>query len=98
MRVGVLFGGTAMGGPPRVTDAVGAFQRGPGDDLFEIAKFAWSAANVQLASPGYAADARGIEAGKLDTPRAPGKLRNLEERSEEHTTEHPSPVLLPPCL
>jgi len=48
MRVGILLGGAAVGGPTRVADAVGAVQRGLGNDLFEIAKFARGAANFQF--------------------------------------------------
>ena len=35
VRVGVLLGGPSMGGPPGVSDAVGARQRMQGDHVFE---------------------------------------------------------------
>ena len=65
MGVGVLFGGAAVGGPARVPDAVGAFQRRLGDNLFEITKFARSAANFHFSVLGYDGDARGIVATVL---------------------------------
>ena len=52
MRMGIFFGGAAVRGPARVADAVGAFERRLGDDFFEIAKLARSAADFQLAVSG----------------------------------------------
>ncbi len=66
MRVGILLRGTAVGGPTRVADAVGAIQRGLGNDLFEIAKFARGAANCQFSVSGYDGDARGIVTAVLE--------------------------------
>src|SRR4029077_8098072 len=60
MRVGVFLGRPAMGGPARVADAVRAFQRGLGDDFFEIAKFTRGAADFHLARLRHNRDARGI--------------------------------------
>ena len=40
VRVGVLFGGAAVGGPAGVADAEGAIDRIHPDGLFEIAQFA----------------------------------------------------------
>jgi hypothetical protein len=70
MRVGVFFSGAAVGRPTRVADTVGAIQRGLGDNLLEIAKFARGAANLQFAVPGYGGDARGIIAAVLKLPQA----------------------------
>src|SRR5258708_37050846 len=66
MGVGGFFRGTAVGGPARVADAVGAIQRGLGNDLFEIAKLAWGAADFQFARLGHHGDARGIVAAVLE--------------------------------
>src|ERR1700716_1657821 len=70
MRVSVFFSGTAVSGPARVTDAVGAFERGLGDDLFEIAKLAWGAADFQFSGLRDNGDARGIIAAVLELPQS----------------------------
>ena len=43
----VLFGGTPMGGPAGVADAVGAVERLEADDLFQVAQLALGAAHLQ---------------------------------------------------
>src|SRR5690349_4058206 len=48
MRVRVLFGGTPVRGPTRVTDAVSAIERAQADRLFEIAQFAFGAADLEI--------------------------------------------------
>src|SRR2546427_5413460 len=70
MRVGVFLGWPAMGGPTRVPDAIGAFQRSLGDDLVEIAKFSGRAADFQLAGVRHDGDARGIVAAVLELTQA----------------------------
>src|SRR5262249_25627572 len=57
VRVSIFFSGTAVCGPARVADSVGSFQGRFLDDLFEIAEFAGSAADVQFSTAvdyGYA--------------------------------------------
>ena len=49
VRVGVFFGGAAVGGPARVADAVHAFERSDADGFFEIVQFAGGAADFQFA-------------------------------------------------
>src|SRR5260370_23306835 len=62
MRMSVLFGWPAVGGPARVADAISAIQRVLGNDLFEIAEFPRGTADFQLAGVGNDGDARGIVA------------------------------------
>src|ERR1700752_1739915 len=50
MRMCVLFGGTPVSGPTRVTDAVSAVERTQTNRLFEIAQLAFSATNLELVS------------------------------------------------
>ena len=45
--MGVFFGGTAVGGPAGVSDAVGAVERLEADDFFQIAQLAFGAADLQ---------------------------------------------------
>jgi hypothetical protein len=47
VRVGVLLGGTAMGGPAGVADAEGAGDGTGGDDGFEVAQLAGGTAQLQ---------------------------------------------------
>src|SRR6266581_3762323 len=70
MRVGVLLGGAAMGGPARVADAVRALQWGLGNDLFEITKLARRAADFQFAGLRHDGDACGIIAAVLQLAQA----------------------------
>ena len=60
MRVGVLFGRTAVRGPAGVADAVGAIQRLEADDFFQIAQLAFSAANLQAFAIAAHRDSGGI--------------------------------------
>jgi hypothetical protein len=54
VRVGVLFGGTAMGGPARVADTECAIERFRADDFFEVSELAFGAADLQaVAIPRY---------------------------------------------
>src|SRR5258706_14687174 len=54
VRVGVLFGGTAMGGPAGVADTECAIQRLRADDFFEVSELAFGAADLQaIAIPRY---------------------------------------------
>jgi hypothetical protein len=56
VRVGVLFGRTAVGGPPRVPDAISAIEGLVADDLFEVAELAFGAADLKtfaVAGDGY---------------------------------------------
>jgi hypothetical protein len=48
MRVGVLFGGTPVRGPACVADAVRAVDRTESNRLFEVAQFAFGAANLEI--------------------------------------------------
>src|SRR6185369_14699917 len=48
MRVRVFFGGTAVRGPTRVADAVGAVEWTEPDRLFEIAQFSFGATNLEV--------------------------------------------------
>jgi hypothetical protein len=58
--VSIFFSGAAMSGPAGVANAVSAFERRLGDDLFEVAKFSGSAPNLQFAGTVHHRDSRGI--------------------------------------
>ena len=47
MRMGIFFGGAAVGGPAGVSDAVGAVERLEADDFFQIAQLAFGAPDLQ---------------------------------------------------
>src|ERR1700675_3017062 len=47
MRMSVLFGGTAVGGPAGMADAISPVERLKADYFFKIAQFAFGAANLQ---------------------------------------------------
>ena len=57
VRVGVLFGGPAMGGPPRMPDAIFTADRMAVDDVFEAREFAGASTQLNLAVA-YNGDAR----------------------------------------
>ena len=60
MRMGVFFGGTAMRGPARMSDAVRAVDRGLANHFFQIVQLAGSAADLHLSvRPDYG-DAGGV--------------------------------------
>ncbi len=70
VRVGVLFGGTAVGGPAGVADAVGAVEGGVGDDGLEVAELAGGSAELErVACSGYG-DACGVVAAVLEAAQA----------------------------
>jgi hypothetical protein len=48
MWVRVLFRGTPVRSPTRVADAVSAVERAETDRLFEVAKFAFGATNLEV--------------------------------------------------
>ena len=47
MGMGIFFGGAAVRGPARVSNAIGAVKRLEADHFFEIAQFAFGAANLK---------------------------------------------------
>ena len=69
--VGVLFGGTAVGGPAGVADAEGAVERIVGDEGFEVAEFAGGAAELHDAVGGSSdGDACGVIAAVFEAAQA----------------------------
>ena len=70
MRMGILFGGTAVRGPARVADAVGAVERLQPDDLFQVAQLAFGAAHLQAFAVAGDRDAGRIIAAILQPPQA----------------------------
>ena len=48
MRMGVLFGGPAVGSPARMADAERAIHRAKPDGIFQVAQFAFGATNGEL--------------------------------------------------
>ena len=68
VRVSVLLGGAAVGGPAGVADAVGAFYRGGADGFFKMAQLAGGAAQGELAAEcATDGDAGGVVAAVLET-------------------------------
>ena len=70
MRMGVFFGGAAMGRPARVSDAVGAVERFQTDDFFQIAQLALGAANLQACAVPSNCYSRGVIAAVLQLSEA----------------------------
>src|SRR5580704_1250357 len=70
MGMRVFFGGTAMRGPARVSDAVGAVERLEADDFFQVAKFAFSAADLQTGTVAGNRDSRRVVAAVLQLAKA----------------------------
>ena len=73
VRVRVLFGGAAVGGPACVADAVGAMQRVLLQHLLEVAQLAGCAAHVELRGVGLVArdgNAGGVVAAVLEAAKA----------------------------
>ena len=70
MRMGILFRGTAVRGPARVADAVGAVERLQADDLFQVAQLAFGAANLQTVAIAAHRDSGGIVAAIFQPPQA----------------------------
>ena len=70
MRVGVLFGGAAMGGPAGVADAEGALKGMLAQHLLQVVQLARSAADLKRALAGSAdGDARRVVAAILQAPQ-----------------------------
>ena len=68
--VSVLFGGPAVGGPPGVADAEGAFDGGVSDGDFEVAEFSrGSAESEAFGAAGYC-DAGGVVAAVFEAAEA----------------------------
>ena len=70
MRMGVFFGGTAVRGPARVADAVGAVERLQPDDFFQVAQLALGAADLQTFAIAAHRDAGRIIAAIFQPPQA----------------------------
>ena len=66
--MGILFRRTAMGGPARVADAVGAVERLQADRLFEIAQLAFGAAHLQTVAIAGDRDSGRVVAAILQPP------------------------------
>ena len=66
MWVRVLFGGTPVGGPTSVTDAVGAIERTETNGLFEIAQFSFRAADLEVVTFIDDGDAGGVVAAVFE--------------------------------
>ena len=70
MRMGILFGGAAMGGPAGVSDTVSAIERLEADDFFEIAQLAFGAPNLQALAVAGDRDSSRVVAAILQPPQA----------------------------
>ena len=69
VRVGVLFGGPAVGCPARVPDAECAIDRVAADVLFQVAKLALCAADIELLVIAQDRKARGIISAIFQPPQ-----------------------------
>ena len=67
MGMGVLFGGASVGGPASVADPVCAIERLEANDFFEVAQFAFGAANLKAVSIASDSDASGVVAAIFET-------------------------------
>jgi len=67
MRVGILFGGAAVGGPAGVADAEGAVDGLFVEDGFEVAELAGGAAELEAAGAAGNGDAGGVIAAVFET-------------------------------
>jgi hypothetical protein len=70
VRVGVLFGGAAVGGPPGVADAEGAVDGVGGDDGFEVAEFAGGTAEFEAGGASGYGDAGGVVTAVFEAAQA----------------------------
>ena len=70
MRMGVLFGGAAVGGPARVAEAVNAVDGRLADRFLEIGKLAGCAAEFEVAFVVDNGDAGGVIAAVFEAPEA----------------------------
>ena len=68
--VGVLFGGTTVGGPAGVADAEGTVDGVGGDDGLEVAKLAGGAAELKGGGASGYGDASGVVAAVLEAAQA----------------------------
>src|SRR5450756_2110144 len=75
VRVGVLLGGPAVRGPPRVADAVLPFERLRPDDILEAGQLAGASPQVDRALPHHR-DARRIVPAILEPPQAVDEYRD----------------------
>src|SRR5215471_21275590 len=76
VRVGVLFGGAAMGGPSGVSDPVGAVERLQPDNLFQVPELAFSTADLQAFSVTADRNPRRIVAPILELPESLNDYRD----------------------
>jgi hypothetical protein len=65
----VLFGGAAVCGPARVADAVSAVERAQANDLFEVAQFAFGAADLEVVVFVDDGDTGGVVAAIFELPQ-----------------------------
>ena len=90
--MGVLFGGTAVGGPAGVADAEGAGEGVVGDEGFEVAELAGGAAELHVAVGGAGdGDAGGVIAAVFEAAQAfddDGHGRIGANVSDDSTHEH----------
>ena len=70
VRMGVLFGGAAVGGPAGVADAVGAIERLQADRLFQVAQLAFGAAHLQSFTVAGDGDSRRVVAAVFQATQA----------------------------
>jgi hypothetical protein len=70
MRMRVLFAGAAMCRPSGVSNAVGAIEGMEADHLFQVAEFAFGAANLQPAFSTGNGDSRRVVSAILKTAQA----------------------------
>ena len=69
MRMRVFFGGTAVRGPARMADAIGAVERTQPNRFFEVAQLAFSAADLEFVILVDDGDARRVVAAIFELPQ-----------------------------
>ena len=70
MRMSIFFGGTAVRGPARVTDAIGPFKGFEANRFFQVAQLAFGAAQLKLIPVAGDGDTRRVIAAVLKSPQA----------------------------
>src|SRR3954468_6303864 len=70
MGVGILFGGTSVGGPAGVSNSVSAIERLGADDFFQIAQLAFGATDLETFAIASDRDSRGIIAAIFQLSKA----------------------------
>ena len=69
MRVSIFFSGTAVGGPAGMADSIGSIERLEADNFFEVAEFAFGAADLQAVTIAANRDTGGVITAIFEPPQ-----------------------------